>query len=242
VADRIAGTGAVLGVIPLGTSNDFARSIDIPRDVERAVALFTKGKVSAIDLGRLVVQGQPPRHFVHAATAGVNVRFARLATRASVRRRLGRLTYVVAAAIALRERRPFRCRLSFADHSEVLDLEELAIINAPVFGGFLGLRVSGVSLTDGMLDALAIENGSFGRLVLAALFAVLRVRRSIRGVRAMHVHRLHVHTDQPVEVTLDGEVLGRLPADFEVAGEALHVVVPADFDDRGHGGRRTPPE
>jgi diacylglycerol kinase family enzyme len=44
-----------------------------------------------------------------------------------------------------------------------------------------------------------------------------------------------VHTDQPLEVTLDGEVLGSLPADFEVAGEALRVVVPADFDDRGRG-------
>jgi undecaprenyl-diphosphatase len=232
VADRIAGRDAVLGVIPLGTSNDFARSIAIPRDVERAVALFTTGRVSVIDLGRLMIPGQPPRHFVHAATAGVNVWFARLATRASLRRRLGRLTYVVAAAAALRDRRPFRCRLSYANHSEVLELEELAIINAPVFGGFLGLRVGGVSLTDGMLDVLAIEEGSVGRLVLAALFAVLHIRRSIEGVRPLQVHRLHVHTDQPVEVTLDGEVLGNLPADFEVAGEALRVVVPADFDDR----------
>jgi diacylglycerol kinase family enzyme len=65
---------------------------------------------------------------------------------------------------------------------------------------------------------------------------VLHIRRSIRGVRALQLHKLHVHTDQPVAVTLDGEVLGNLPADFEVAGEALRVVVPADFDDRDGDG------
>jgi diacylglycerol kinase family enzyme len=42
---------------------------------------------------------------------------------------------------------------------------------------------------------------------------------------------MRVHTDRPLEVALDGEVLGRLPADFVVAGEALRVITPVDFAD-----------
>src|ERR671930_429533 len=53
-----------------------------------------------------------PRHFVHAAALGLNVAFARVATRASVRKRLGRLTYMVAASALIRRRKAFRCVLS----------------------------------------------------------------------------------------------------------------------------------
>ena len=105
VSNYVANTRAVLGILPLGTSNDFARSVGIPMKIEKAVRLFTEGKVATVDVGRFVVAGEEPRHFVHAATAGLNVSFAKLATRASVRRRLGRLTYAVAGALAL------RCRL-----------------------------------------------------------------------------------------------------------------------------------
>lgn len=231
VAGRIASSPAIMGVIPLGTSNDFARSLGIPIDVRRAAALLRAGKVSTVDLGRFVGPDGVPRHFVHAATAGLNVSFARLATRASLRRRLGRFTYAVAAAAALRERHVFRCRISYGERSEELELEELAVINAPVFGGFLGLRLGGSELDDRRLDVLAVEVASLWRLPLAALFAVLGVRRRVRGVRALHVPRLRVHTDSPLAVTLDGEVLGTLPADFEVAGEALRVVTPLDFED-----------
>ena len=73
VANHIANTQAVLGILPLGTSNDFARSLRIPMTIEKAVPLFTRGKVATIDLGSLVARGEEPRHFVHAATAGLNV-------------------------------------------------------------------------------------------------------------------------------------------------------------------------
>ena len=68
---------------------------------------------------------------------------------------------------------------------------------------------------------------------MAALFAVLGVGRRVRGLRSLRVPRLDVHTDEQLEVTLDGEILGRLPASFEVAEEALHILTPVDFEPRG---------
>jgi diacylglycerol kinase family enzyme len=176
VAHHLADTRVVLGVLPLGTSNDFARSLGISMRIDRAVGLLRGGKVSTIDLGRLVVPGRDPLHFVHAATVGLNVSFARLATRASLRRRLGRLTYAFAAAVALRE---------------------------------LPMR----------------------RVLLAAIYQLFHVARPLEGVHAMHVREMRVHTEVSREVALDGEVLGTLPADFVVAGEALRVVTPLGFDD-----------
>jgi hypothetical protein len=47
----------------------------------------------------------------------------------------------------------------------------------------------------------------------------------------MHVSEVTVHTTRSLEVTLDGEGRGTVPADFEVAGEAIRVVTPLDFED-----------
>jgi YegS/Rv2252/BmrU family lipid kinase len=222
----------VIGVIPLGTSNDFARSLGIHTDVERAVALFTQGKVSTIDLGRMEPVEGSPTHFVHAATAGLNVSFAKLATQASFRRRLGRLTYAAAAVVALRDRRPFRCRLTVDGHQEDLELTHLSVINAPVFGGFLGMRLRNSSVDDLRLDVLVVENSALRRAVAkAAVRALFRAPGEVSGIRSYRVRRLDVDTGEALDVALDGEVCGKLPASFVVVGDGLRVVTPRDFED-----------
>jgi YegS/Rv2252/BmrU family lipid kinase len=226
VADQIANSRTVLLVMPLGTSNDFARSLQIPMNLEAAAALLARGKVSTIDLGRLDVAGQRSRHFVHAATVGLNVNFAKLATRASFRRRLGRLTYVVAAAVAVRERKAFNCRLTSDGQTESLPLAQLSVINAPVFGGVLGLRVQGSDPNDLQLDVLAVEDLPSLRTILAGLYQLVRLRRPLQGVHASHTGDLLVEADEHLEVALDGEIAGKLPCRFVVAGQALRVVTP----------------
>jgi diacylglycerol kinase family enzyme len=78
---------------------------------------------------------------------------------------------------------------------------------------------------------LAVENLPVHRLLLATLFLLLRIKRPLAGVRALHIRSLCVHTEHPLEVALDGEIAGRLAADFGVAGEVLQVITPADFED-----------
>src|SRR6202011_2719912 len=139
VANAVIGTLAVMAILPLGTSNDFARSLQIPMRIEHAVRLIANGRVSKVDAGRLQREGQAPRHFVHAAAAGLNVQFAKFATRADLRRRLGKLTYAIAAALALKEPPVFRVQVEYEGQAETLELVHLSVINAPVFGGFLDL-------------------------------------------------------------------------------------------------------
>ena len=232
VAHVLAGTGHVLGLLPLGTSNNFARSLGIPVDPRSAAGLFSGGKVAAVDLGRYTPRGEPPRYFAHAATVGLNARFARIATREDIRDRLGRLTYLLAAARALRKRHPFTCELRYAGRKERLTLAQLSVINAPRFGGPLRLSVPASDPDDRLLDILTVEDAPPSRMLRAVLPVLLRTSRQVPGITIQHAARVAVSSGEPLEVTLDGEIAGALPGSFEVAGNALLVITPLSFVDK----------
>lgn len=120
-----------LGILPLGTSNDIARSLHIPVNVQQAVNTIIYGKVIEIDIGSvqptqsvtttqlqqspMTTQDASEKHdcFVHALTIGLNVQFAHLATNVATRKRYGRLTYPVAAFTAMTRHTILDIALSF---------------------------------------------------------------------------------------------------------------------------------
>src|SRR5437868_7561141 len=230
VANLLVGTHATLGILPLGTSNDFARSIDIPMHIDAAVRLLARGPVRMVDAGRLITDSEPPRHFVHAAATGLNVEFARFATRADLRERLGRLTYAVAAALALRERPVFECEIRHSGGLERLRLVHLSIVNAPVFGGFLDLRIPTANPEDQMLHVMMIEHLPIRRLLRSALYPAIGLHRRIRGFRMLAVSQITVTPRKPMDVTLDSEVAGKIPGTFEVVPSALQVLAPLSVE------------
>ena len=168
---------------------------------------------------------------MHAAAAGINVQFARFATRADLRERLGRLTYAFAAATALRERPVFSCELEAEGRTERMNLVHLSVINAPIFGGFLDLRLPGAEPDDRKLNVIMIEHLPLRRLLRSALYPTLGVHRRIRGFRTLQVSRLRVQTPEQMDVTLDGEIGGKIPGTFEVVPAGLRVITPANFKD-----------
>lgn len=229
-ADWIAGTGALLGILPLGTSNDIARSLGIPLDPRAAAQTLARGVPRTIDAGRLAVPGSRPRHFVHAATVGFNVRFAQLATKSSIRRRFGRFTYAVAASRALRDHEPFDCELRYDGTVERLTLAQLSIINAPVFGGSLDLRVPDARVDSRRLVVIALEQKPLWELLVGIVLTTAGRRSHAGGVHMWRLPNLEVHVERPLDVALDGEITATLPADFEIAADALRIVTPVDPD------------
>ena len=141
VATHVAGSDLPLGILPLGTANDVARSLHIPLDLPAAIATLVQGQVVAVDAGQVRPGLSRPRalvvdpvervevlptpgaeeptpeegvYFLHAASLGLHAEFARLATDINVRRRWGPLTYAVAVAGSLLRLRVIPVTLCFS--------------------------------------------------------------------------------------------------------------------------------
>jgi len=148
-----------------------------------------------------------------------------------LRERLGRLTYAVAAALALQERPVFSCEVEADGRTERMSLVHLSVINAPIFGGFLDLKLPGAKPDDRKLNVIMVEHLPLRRLLRSALYPTLGVHRRIHGFRTLQVSRLRVQTPQQMDVTLDGEIGGTVPGSFEVLPGGLRVITPANFVD-----------
>jgi YegS/Rv2252/BmrU family lipid kinase len=137
VASHLAGSGLALGILPLGTSNDVARSLGIPLELERAIAAIAAGDALTIDAGQVFpavtepygirwrnrltsfVTGKPApqmgAYFLHTMTLGFNVQFAQLATDVERRERLGALNYATALLGTLTQMEPIETTIHFTD-------------------------------------------------------------------------------------------------------------------------------
>ncbi|GGF44158.1 lipid kinase [Marmoricola endophyticus] len=229
-AGAVAGTRTTLGVLPLGTANDFARTLQIPSELDAAIRTLVEGKVVDVDLGRVdgATADSRARAYLNVASIGLSTGVTHaLSPRA--KRLLGPAAYPVATVRAFRRHRPFTACLSFPDGDhpdlEMTDLLQVAVGNGRHYGG--GNAVSPVaSLDDHLLDVYAIGRGRMrDHVSIARLF---RDGRFVEHDRVVHVRtrRVQVLTDQPMPVNLDGEIAARTPASFTVERNAVRVVVP----------------
>lgn len=231
--DHLAHHGVTLGVLPLGTANDFARTLQIPTDLDAACETIANGKVVDIDLGRV-----GDNRFVNVASIGLSVGVTQALT-PRLKRRLGPLAYPVATLRAYRAHVSFTAWLEFPDGDhEPLRLEDLmqvAVGNGRHYGG--GNAVSPTAgIDDHTLDVYAISKGRFREHMSVARF--LRDGSFVEHDNVLHLttRKIVLRTEPEQPVNVDGEIVASTPQEFGVDRNALEVLVPQGSTAAQHDG------
>ena len=225
VVDFLADRGTLLGLLPLGTANDFARTLDIPEDIEEACKTIANGKVVDIDLG---LAGD--NFYVNVASVGLSVEATR-ALSPWLKKSTGPLAYPVAAIRAFLKHEPFSAKLTFpeGDHEPVEydRLLQVAVGNGRFYGGGMIVALES-GIDDKTLDIYAIDLGRRRDLIGAVRYLKSGDFIKTDGVHNFRTPRVRLETDPDLPVNIDGEVVTRTPQDFSVAQNALNVLVPQD--------------
>jgi YegS/Rv2252/BmrU family lipid kinase len=224
VADVLrAHPDAVMGVLPGGRGNDFARVLGIPADPVTACAVIANGVPRAIDLGE--VDG---RAFVGIASAGFDSDANRIANEAPPR--LGNLVYAYGALRALLSWRAARFEVELVQaggsSSKTFSGYTIAAANSGVYGG--GMRLAPQArLDDGLLDVVAIEGVSKLRFLanLPKVFKGTHVH--LPSVKVLRAAEVTISADRPFTLYADGDPIAELPARVRALPGAVRVIVPA---------------
>jgi YegS/Rv2252/BmrU family lipid kinase len=218
----------VLGILPGGRGNDFARVLGIPRELDAACAVVAGGVVRELDLGEVAwgpAGEERVRAFVGIASVGFDSEANRIANAAPGW--LGRLVYAYGALRALATWHPARFSVSLDEGpARAYRGYSVAAANSRAYGGGM-LLAPDAELDDGELDVVVTAEMSRPRFLLSLpkVFNGSHVREPT--VHVMRARELTVASDRPFTVYADGEPVAPLPVRMRALPRAIRVIVPA---------------
>ncbi|MDQ6432661.1 lipid kinase [Mesorhizobium sp. LHD-90] len=218
-APALVETGLPLGVLPLGTANDFARTVSIPPDLQKAADIIAAGNLRDIDLGE--VNGHL---FFNVASIGFSAELAAELTQ-HAKKRWGVLGYAVVAARILLRSRLFTAHIDHDGTTEHIHTMQVSVGNGRYYGGGMTVEETATA-DDGKLDVYSLEVDHWWRLL--ALLPALR--KGTQGqwddVRAFPTTEVTIRTRRRRAVNTDGELSTYTPAHFSIRPKAIPVFAP----------------
>jgi diacylglycerol kinase (ATP) len=219
VAQGLFGTNVPLGIIPIGTYNNIARSLGIPNTIDEALAVLVNGRRWRIDSA--TANGVP---FMEVAGVGLDARLFPFAEQI----KSGKWYQAIQAARMLRYYRPRKVRIDLPNGEQIMRRPLMALVaNMPYFG--VGFAVAPLARPDSGQLVLSLFEG-MTKWELLRHFALIANGRTIKEPRISTYEGVRFRIASTVRSSLpvqaDGQVIGRMPVVFEVVPHALTVLVP----------------
>ncbi|PKG25129.1 diacylglycerol kinase [Niallia nealsonii] len=210
-----------LGIIPVGTTNDFARALHIPRDIEAAADIIVKGDTIPVDIGRM-----NDKYFINIAGGG---RLTELTYEvpSKLKTMIGQLAYYLKGIEMLPSIKATSVKIEY--DGKLFEGEAMLFLIGLTnsVGGFEKLA-PGASINDGLFSLLILKKANLADFIRIATLAIRGEHINDSNVIYASANHIKITSEEKVQLNLDGEFGGLLPAEFVNLYRHFEVFVPLD--------------
>ena len=212
-----------VGLVPLGTGNDFARTLNLPASIDDCMELLREGHVKAVDLVRVTNGGV--RYMLNVSAGGFSGAVGEKLT-PEIKKSWGPLAYVRCAAEAFPELRAYRTSIVLDDTAPL----ELNLYNAIVANGRFvagGTQVAPeAAIDDGQLDLVLVPERPMSEMMVMAAQMLVGTHLTSEAVVFRRAAKISISSTPGMWFNVDGELIGNEPVTFEVMPRALQFIAP----------------
>lgn len=219
VARGIYGTDAVLGILPTGTGNDFARNLGLKLDLNEACATLLGGVTRRVDVG--LINDTP---FINNCGTGFDAQVMHTMN-TSIRFTRGPAAFNLAIMKTLATYKPFALTLE-ADGQELMNEKAymVSVLNGPVYAAGM-MAAPQAEMDDGLMDVMVIRALPKAQLVSLIVKVRAGTHTDHPAIRLFQTRKLTIKTIPPQPLNIDGDLSGLTPATITVQSRALRVLV-----------------
>ena len=211
-----------VGLVPLGTGNDFARTMGLPLSIEENLEILRFGKRTRIDV--VHVKSKISRYFVNVSAGGFSGIVGEKMT-PRIKRTWGPLAYVRGAAAALLNLKAYKTDIVLDDREQFsAELYNVVVANGRFVAGGLPIAPS-ADPSDGKFEVVLIPKISAAEMALLAAEIVLGRHLSSNATIFRQAKKVAVRSRSRMYFNVDGELVGNAPAVFQIIHRALNFIV-----------------
>ena len=225
VLNGLIGSRATLALLPLGTGNDFSRTVGLYGSLKCAVDTLFTGTPRPIDVGRIA-----ERYFLNVAGCGFD---AVVAERANTGPRwlTGAPAYIYAVLQTLTRFRAAEFRLTIDGIERTQRAMMCSIANAQTYGG--GMRIAPTArLDDGLFDLCILAEAGTLEFVQAFPRVFQGTHTTHPKITMLQARHVRIESTPTLPLLIDGEVIGTTPAEFTLLPSAIEFLFPSPLETR----------
>ena len=210
-----------IGYVPAGSTNDFANSLRIPRNMIKAADVVVNGSTFGCDIGEFNNDS-----FIYVAAFGLFTDVS-YETKQDIKNVLGHTAYLLEGVKRLSSIKPYHMKIMYDDICLEDDYIFGMITNSNSIGGFKGITGKDVELNDGLFEVTLVRMPTIAKEMNNIMAALMDKKIESEFIKSFKTSKLIIESDEDAAWTLDGEYGGsHLKVIVENKKEALQIRVP----------------
>lgn len=214
-----------IGIIPSGTTNDFARALTIPRDTKQAVDIILENNILPLDIGKV-----NDEYFVNIAGGG-DLTELTYEVPSKMKAVIGQLAYYVKGIEMLPSLKPVYTRIEYDGNVFEDEIMMFLVANTNSVGGFEKIAPNAL-INDGYFDLIILKETNLAEFLRIATAALRGTHIDDKQVVYLQAKQIKVTPQSRMQLNIDGEYGGLLPGEIINLKQHIKFFVPNEFKER----------